>query len=348
MSKLLSGKKNKTLLGIDIGQNRVKLALVSGGVVKRTAAAEMPENSMKEGRPEPPDMIADLIRETMRDAGIHAANAAFCISGENIYIKHIEMPMMSQDQLKKNLPYEFNDFIDGDPNNFVFDYITVEGGDELPPPEDEEEEAVERLNLLGVASPKEYLDVIKGMLKKAGLKLTVAAPELSAYASLIRAHGAETDVPGGEFCFVDLGYGRIRLYMFKEDTFMTSRELEWGISDVVACIADETGTELFTARSYLETNFEDCQDLESVRNRFDLIATELKRSLDFYRFSNPDSQLRDIWIAGGGSYIRPLIDEIVMQLDDIMIHSTDELLPELEGDEMRNLFLQAAGIAMNQ
>ena len=106
--------------------------------------------------------------------------------------------------------------------------------------------------------------------------------------------------------------------------------------------------DVFTARSYLEANFDDCQDLESVRNRFDLIAVELKRSLDFYRFSNPDSQLRDIWITGGGSFIRPLIDEIIVQLDDIVIHSTDELLPELSSHEDSNLFLKAAGIAMNQ
>ena len=339
--------KKNTVLGIDVGHNRLKLALYSGGVIKRTAAAEMPEGALKEGRPDPAEMVSDLIKETMKAAGIHAANAALSISGENIFIKHIEMPLMTVEQLKKNLPYEFNDFIDGDPNNFVFDYITVEDAEELPPPEDEEEE-VPHVNLLGVASPKDYLDLMKDTLKRAGLKLVSAAPELSAYAALIRNRGMGIEVSGNEYGFVDLGYERIRVFMFKGETFMTSRELEWGISDVVACVADDMATEVFTARSYLETNFEDCQELESVRNRFDLIAVELKRSLDFYRFSNPDSQLHDIWILGGGSYLRPLIDELVVQLDDIMIHSTDELLPELEGDENRNLFLQAAGIAMNQ
>lgn len=337
--------KKNNILGIDIGQNRLKLALVGNGIVKRTACAEMPEGAMKDGRIDPPDMIADLIKQTMKEAGIHTSNAALAISGENTYIKHIDMPLMSEEQLKKNLPYEFNDFIDGDPNNFVFDYITVDEPDE---PMEEEDEEGEHLSLLGVAAPREYLESMKSLLKRAGLKLVIAAPELGAYASLIRHRGEGLEVSGGEFAFVDLGYHRIRLYMFKHDTFMTSRELEWGISDVTSCIADELAVDVFTARSYLEANYEDCQDLESVRNRFDLIAVELKRSLDFYRFSNPDSQLRDIWITGGGSYIRPLIDEIVFQLDDIMIHSTEELLPELAEDELANLYLKAAGIAMNQ
>lgn len=338
--------KKKQILGVDIGQNRLKLVLVSGGEVKKAAAAEMPEGVMKEGRPEPASMVTDLIKETMKAEGIHASYAALAIPGDNIYIKHIDMPVMSEEHLKKNLPYEFNDFIDGDPNNFVFDYITVDEADN-PPLEDEEEEEP-RMNLLGVAASKDYIDSMALMLKKAGLKMIIAAPDLSAYAALIGLRGRKLEVEGGEFGFVDLGYRRIQLFMFKNDTFMTSRELEWGISDVVACIAEEKGIENFTARSYLESNYEDCQDLESVRNRFDLIAVELKRSLDFYRFSNPDSQLRDIWLHGGGACIRPLIDEILNQLDDITIHYTEELLPELAEDEYRDLYLKAAGIAMNQ
>ena len=338
--------KKKTVLGIDIGQNRLKLALVSGGVVKRTVSAQMPEGAIKEGRPDPADMVVDLLKETMKEDGIHASYGALTISGENVFIKRIDMPLMSEEQLKKNLPYEFNDFIDGDPNNFVFDYIMVDDPDDRTPEEIEEEG--ERLRLLGVASPKDYLTLMQTVLKKAGLKLYIAAPELSAYSSIITLRGSNVEVSGGEYCFVDLGYNRIRLFMFKNDTYMTSRELEWGISDVVACIADEMNEDVFTARSYLEANFEGCQDLESVRNRFDLIAVELKRSLDFYRFSNPDSQLRDIWITGGGAYIRPLIDEIVVQLDDIVIHSTGELLPEIADREDRDLYLKAAGIAMNQ
>ena len=40
----------KTILGIDIGYDQLKLALVSGGRVVSTASAAMPENLMVDGR----------------------------------------------------------------------------------------------------------------------------------------------------------------------------------------------------------------------------------------------------------------------------------------------------------
>ena len=42
----------KTILGIDIGYDQLKLALVSGGEVVSTAMEQMPENLLKEDRTE--------------------------------------------------------------------------------------------------------------------------------------------------------------------------------------------------------------------------------------------------------------------------------------------------------
>lgn len=350
--------KKNTILGIDVGQSRLKMALVSNGIVKKTAAAKMPEGIMNNGRPEPISMVSELIKETMKEHGIRASHAAIVLPSSNVFVKHIEMPMMSEDQLKQNLAYEFNDFIEGDPKDFVFDYIMEEGEEEEPEEnysdeEDEEEEAPaepeKHLFLLGVASSAEYIDSMEEMLKKAGLKMYIAAPELSAYASIIRARAEELEIESNEYAFVDLGYERIQLYMFQGEDFTISRELEYGISDVASCIAEDMGVEIHMAHTYMEANYEDCQSLESVRNRFDQIAVELKRSFDFYRFSNPSSQLHDIWLTGGGSYLEPLIEEIKATLDeDIVIHTTEELLPELSADEFGGFYLKAAGIAMNQ
>ena len=40
----------KTILGVDIGQDQLKLALVRGNTVLKTASAEMPENLLRDGR----------------------------------------------------------------------------------------------------------------------------------------------------------------------------------------------------------------------------------------------------------------------------------------------------------
>ena len=70
------------------------------------------------------------------------------------------------------------------------------------------------------------------------------------------------------------------------------------------------------------------------------------RALNFYRFSNPDSSLGDLWLCGGGAVIKPLADEIGDMLD-LQLHPATELVPGGDGIESCNSFVQAIGIAMS-
>ena len=99
----------KTILGIDIGYDQLKLALVSGGEVVSTAMEQMPENLLKEGRFTSPELMASLIRDTMNDNGMKASLAAVVLPNELVYVKTVDMPKMSEEQLSYNLPFEFND-----------------------------------------------------------------------------------------------------------------------------------------------------------------------------------------------------------------------------------------------
>jgi len=74
---------------------------------------------------------------------------------------------------------------------------------------------------------------------------------------------------------------------------------------------------------------------------------ELMRALNFYRFSNRDSTLADMWLCGGGAVIKPLRDSIVDMLD-IELHRADELIPEGNTVEESYSFVQAIGITMEE
>ena len=80
-------------------------------------------------------------------------------------------------------------------------------------------------------------------------------------------------------------------------------------------------------------------------NAYSNIAVELMRALNFYRFSNPDSALSDLWLCGGGAVIRPLADTISEMLG-IDMHPAEELVPGGGRVNECNSFTQAIGIAM--
>ena len=122
----------KTYLGIDIGHDIMKLALVKGGVVKKTASASMPVNLLREGRVTSAESMGALIAQTMKEEHIRSNMAAVILSGEISYLRTTSMPRMSAEQLTYNIPYEFSDYITGDLKNYLFDFAV------LPDPPKEE------------------------------------------------------------------------------------------------------------------------------------------------------------------------------------------------------------------
>ena len=369
------------VLGIDIGYDSVKLALVSGKQVKKTAIASMPKRLMREGRLASPEAMGELLAQTMKKNGIHCSSAAVAFSNEAVFVRNVTMPVMAAEQLSLNLPYEFRDYITEELKNYVFDYAmlsdaaaavaatAVKAEKKTEKPKKEKKNALEafeaeadqqasvaeaaaetdgnssvNMELLAVAAPVSLMEETRLMLRKAGMKLAKDAPVVCSYTGLIRSMDPAKRPASGEYCFLDLGYQSIRMYMFKGEKHIVTRVLESGLAVVDAAIADAYNVDEHLAHTYVVNNFEDCQSKEICVNAFNNIAVELMRALNFYRFSNPDSTLSDIWLCGGGAYISSLVAAIESGLEGMKIHSAEELLPggRLLGDS--NALAQAIGI----
>ncbi|MGN0403843.1 MAG: pilus assembly protein PilM [Bariatricus sp.] len=349
----------KNILGIDIGHDRLKLVLMNGTQVKKSAVVSMPQKLLRGGRVVSQEAMAELIRTTMKKNGISCKNAALVLPDETVFVRNVTMPLMTADQLLYNLPYEFRDYITDELKDYIFDYAMITTPEEMaakvkaPAEVNTDENADESvggleenrrtMDLFAVAAPVSLIEESKEMIRKAGLKLVKAAPAVCSYMSLIGKMEARQNVMDGEYGILDLGYQSIRMYMFRKDHHMVSRVLEIGLSLLDDVLADEYNVDVHLAHTYLLTNHENCQRKEVCMNAFERIAIELMRALNFYSFNNPDSQLKDIWICGGGAAIEPLKEAISRQLD-IEIHPAEELLPGNNVPEECHGLIQAIGI----
>ena len=345
----------KTILGVDIGHDQLKLALVRGGNVLKTAAAEMPENLIREGQVTSRETLGELIRTTMKENGIRANRAAYVLPSEVVFIKNVEIPLMSAEQLQYNLPFEFKDYITGELRDYVFDYAVVSDPEELQEAEAEAEggddlvaaeEAAPTIEVMAVGTQRSVLEDAQEFLRKAGLKLVKSAPGICAYISLLRAQSEVLPSTSDEYGILDLGHTAVRMYMFKKDRHVATRALEVGLSTLDSVLADKYGVDEHMAHTYLMTNFENCQNADECMAAYENIAVELMRALNFYRFSNPNSALSDIWLCGGGAVIQPLAETIGDMLN-IQLHTADELVTDGESVEDCNSFIQAIGITMD-
>ena len=352
----------KTVLGVDVGHDTLKLALVRSGAVLRTVSAPMPVNLLREGHVTSVEALGELIAQTLRKEKLRAGNAAVILSGEVSFLRTTAMPRMSGEQIATNVPYEFADYITGELKDYLFDYAVVpplsagekkeqaeppEPAEQTAPSEQEEEKSADRVPLLVSAVRADVMDEVRQTLRKAGLRLVSAAPAECAFLALIRACEARGATPDREYCFLDLGYRAIRMYIFHGPRYEATRVLEVGLSSLDEIIANAKGVDTHLAHTYLLNNFEDCQQQDYCKSAYDNIAVELMRALNFYRFSNSDSALDRVWLCGGGAEIAPLREAVAASLD-LEVRIADELLQGGGLGRDGFVYTQAVGIAMSE
>lgn len=206
------------------------------------------------------------------------------------------------------------------------------------------------MELLAAAAPLEAIDDLRLMARKAGLKLTFAAPEVSACENLLHYKLKEESDKDKEYGILDLGSTSSRLLIFKGDRHQVTRIIERGMEQVEELLADSLHIDIHLAHTWLLTNHEDCVNSEICQDAFSQISVELMRALNFYQFSNPDSRLEDIYICGGGASIESMRESLKENLD-VTIHDASELMDGLGGgrvSEAPSLWMLAAGTALGR
>ena len=354
----------KACLGIDIGKDQLKLVLMKGENIQKAVSVQMPEGLLKDGRIVSVETTGELIRKAMKENKIRCKEAAVVVSSGICFLRNVTMPEMTAEQLVYNLPYEFRDYITDELKKYVFDY-SWGSGEALPKGKklkkasrknkgksDEKDENREEkrgeLELLAAAAPLDAIEDIRLMARKAGLKLTFAAPEVSACENLL--HYKLKGEAEKEFGILDLGNTSSRLLIFKGDQHQVTRIIEQGMEHVEELLADSLHIDIHLAHTWLLSNHEDCVNSDICRDAFSQISVELMRALNFYQFSNPDSHLEDIYICGGGASVASMEESLKEHLD-VNIHNASELLEGLgenQASESSSLWMLAAGAALGR
>ena len=272
------------VVGIDIGHDRLKLVQISNGKIKKTVVVETPENLVKNGVVVSIETMGEFLRETMKENGINASQAAFVLNGERVYVRNVTMPLMTSEQLLYNLPYEFRDYITEELKDYLFDFGMRSVNEE------------ERtMDVFAAAVPKQLIEDDRALLRKAGLKLVKAAPLLSAYRGLIKDY--EKTHETRDYCILNLGYQSIRMDVFHGTEYLTTHVLDTGLSTLDAILSESMGVDEHIAHTYLLTNYKDCQDSDECKNAFVNMAVELMRTMNFLRYSMQDVNLDEIWVC---------------------------------------------------
>lgn len=331
---------SKTIIGIDIGASQVKFAACEAGRVRRLAAAPVPDQLVREGRIVSYEAMSAFLKETAAKLKLPGRKCAVVLPSALAFSRRTVMPAMTTDQLALNLPYEFRDYITQEKDKYVYDYAVLgmerdEGG------------APVQMELMAAAALKTTVRDYADMLRRAGFKLAVAAPEEFAYYNLIRAYeAAHPDQAGRERCIIDLGHSATRIYLFTGVRFEVSRTIDYGGAMVDAAIADALHVDEHVAATYKQTDYEGALELDGCLGVYRSIATDIMRAVNFYHYNSPDSTLNTAWLCGGGAR-NAALTAYLRQSVSLDLRDIAELLPP-GGENEADLVLCPAAAGITQ
>lgn len=313
-------------VGIDIGNNNCKIAVREGGSM-RLISDRMPENMVSSGEVTSPETMASFLKRVRQSGHIHEHNCVLVLAESQAFFRHVTLPAMTVGELQLNLPYEFRDFITGDPGEYVYDYAV----DEVVA--DEEGKPV-RLELFAGAARKADMETYSNMLRRAGFRLKTVIPAPMAYTRLLRAHiDANPIDKDKDVVLVDIGHADVAVTLFHGSRYGAAKTIDFGCDEFDNAIADLKGIDPYMASSYKYGNCEDVLDSPECQAICDRFALEVSKVINFYNFNNSDKDIEQMFFLGGGAQI-PQLTRAITEAVSIPADSIDFLLPqEAKGQE---------------
>ena len=318
------------LIGVEIGNHTVKLAVCQGGVIKDMAVERMPDNLVSDGKINSPNATSELIRDICRRNGIRSGACALVLPPSAVMAHMVSIPVMNEAELKLNLPFEFKDFVGKESAKYDYDYSVIGVKDNI-------------MQIYAAAVRKDVVEEYYDILRKAGLTLKVATPVEMAWLNLIRA---SKNAPS-TLCVVDVGHKYTSVNIFSHGHFEMGRQIEIAGEHFDKLIADSQQIDIHVARTHKEANMDNVLASGELIDAYAELSVEVMRIVNFYGSSSENSkELNDIYYCGGSSFIESLRTAILKRTD-LTMHHISRLLnaPDIDDDSMLYCAL-AAGAAL--
>ena len=310
---------SKTVLGFDIGESNLKIAY-KGNHGVTIHSIPMPDNLVQDGIIQMPHLMSDFLKGVKKEYGLPKGQCGIVVPEELVVCRSLTLPAMTEKQLEVNLPFEFSDYISGEPQKYVYDYAMQEMicNDEGEPVE---------MRLTGAVMSKESVLSYVDIFKNAGFVLRTLIPQEIALTNIMKEAVEEGRVEADkEYCIVNLGHRGTQVYIFKGGELTVFRNLHIGGKLVDEAIAEHRNVDVYVARNYKNKNYNGVLESEAVQEAFGRIAVEVRKVINFYRFNNRESTLECMYFMGGGSNIPALCDNIA-EINDLKKNAMSELLP---------------------
>jgi type IV pilus assembly protein PilM len=274
---------NLPQVGIDIGSASIKVVelVPQGKTWKLMAAASMPTPSGGL-----PATVAGLTK-LIKDAGIRVRRAVTAVPEEQVSSHVVEMPSMTDAEIEQALQWQVEQYIPIPENQAVWSYKVIK-----------KDPSGGGMEVLLVAVAKDLVQSYQKIFEQSGLELVALETELMATARAILTPDSPLSV------VVDIGSKTTDLGIVRGNDLVFARTIPTAGEAFTRAL--ESGLNLDQAQAeqykntygFSKTHLEG-KLLEAMQPVLNIIASEIKKTIDFYVSKHAGEAVKIVVLSGG-------------------------------------------------
>ncbi|MCR5823252.1 MAG: pilus assembly protein PilM [Lachnospiraceae bacterium] len=112
----------KCTMGIDIGSESLRLAVVKGDSIVSAVTADLPDGVVVNGVIKAQDILGKCLKNAVKQLKISAKHVTLCLSGNNVIMREIVIPEMKEDKIIEGIRFEMPDVFNPAAEEYSVDY----------------------------------------------------------------------------------------------------------------------------------------------------------------------------------------------------------------------------------
>jgi len=278
------------VIGLDIGSHTIKVVQLqeerAGLVLRKAGSRPTPPGATKGGVVTDPEAVAQTISSLLGALEIQATQAVSGVAGPTVVVRQVQMPYMSERQLRKSIQWEARSYISFPVEDSVLEFQvlgTKDGG---------------QLDVMLVATPRDMVDTRVETLERAGLEpIAIELEPFATVRSLIEFNGSSA-FEHETVALVDSGASFSEINIVKHRRFVLTRTIPIAGNSMTDAIASALAMDNDKANALKETAMQVvCGEEEratldpfaqqasrAVEPLLDELVREIRRSLAYYDY----------------------------------------------------------------
>lgn len=302
MFKKSMGKKN--LVGLDIGSSSVKAVELSkkGSALQllNMGFENLQADTIVDGQIMELNNVSNVISNIFNEHQIKTLRVAAGVSGHSVIVKNIVLPAMSQEELQESFSWHAEEHIPFDIADVNLDYELTS-------------KSSESLHVLMAACKSDKIANVKQAIQLAGKQPVVI--DVDAFA-LQNCYEVNYQPKAGEIvALLNVGAATMNINILNGTRSVFARDASVGGSQYTSLLQKELGLSFEQAegvkRGMPVPDGVEARPIQPIIETVsDILALEVKKTIDFYRATaaEGDTTIQKILLAGGGSKLPGLSD----------------------------------------